>query len=174
MSKNNIVVALPLILFIVCCMCNKIFCCWYNNLESYCWHHWLEVNRLMITFHISFIECNDMIMWYMQLNETNSFPIKSMSNICNCLLQLIRYKLPIQCHMIASCTSLFVIIMYNLYTCMCWPLRNILRWMIHWKQGYISNISTWNRIHKIGKFIPFQYAYVIRFVRFLMQRKTSS
>ena len=70
----------------------------------------------MITFHTSFIECNDMIMWYMQLNETNSFPIKSMSNIYNCLLQLIRYKLPIQCHVIASCTSLFVIIMYTLYT----------------------------------------------------------
>ena len=52
----------------------------------------------------------------MQLNETNSFPIKPMSNIYNCLLQLIRYKLPIECHVIASCTSLFVIIMYTLYT----------------------------------------------------------
>ena len=97
-------------------------------MEAYCWHYWLEVELLrdnvdrfltnhdMITFHTSFMECNDMIMWYMQLNETNSFPIKSMSNIYNCLLQLIRYKLPIQCHVITSCTSLFVIIMYTIYT----------------------------------------------------------
>ena len=125
-------------MFIVCCMCNKIFCCWYNHLEAYCWHYWLEVELLRdntITFHTSFIECNDMIMWYMQLNETNSFPITSMSNIYNCLLQLIRYKLPIQCHVIASCTSLFVIIMYNLYTLYVLTVKEYLGVNDIWKTG---------------------------------------
>ena len=124
-------------------------------MEAYCWHHWLEVelyrsltNHDMITFHILFIKCNDMIMWYMQLNETNSFPIKSMSNIYNCLLQLIRYKLPIQCHVITSCTSLFVIIMYTLYTLYVLTVKeylgvnDIMKTGLHLKHWYL-NLNTY-------------------------------